>query len=66
MNFRIQSILQGSTLIILFECKKKGLILNAKKQKLSEVKATQLRPTLCDPMDYIQSMEFSRPEYWGG
>ena len=53
MNFRIQSILQGSTLIILFECKKKGLILNAKKQKLSEVKATQLCPTLCDPMDYI-------------
>ena len=24
MNFRIQSILQGSTLIILFECLKKG------------------------------------------
>ena len=20
--------------------------------------------TLCDPMDYIQSMKFSRPEYW--
>ena len=24
------------------------------------------RPTLCNPMDYIQSMEFSRPEYWSG
>jgi len=22
--------------------------------------------TLCDPMDYIQFMEFSRPEYWSG
>ena len=22
--------------------------------------------TLCDPMYYIQSMEFSRPEYWSG
>ena len=27
---------------------------------------TQLCPTLCDPMDYTQSMEFSRPEYWSG
>ena len=25
-----------------------------------------LCPTLCDLMDYIQSMEFSRPEYWSG
>ena len=24
----------------------------------------QLCLTLCDPMDYIQSMEFSRPEHW--
>jgi len=23
-------------------------------------------PTFCDPMDYIQSMEFSRPGYWSG
>ena len=30
----------------------------------SEVKVTQLCSTLCHPMDYIQSMEFSRPEYW--
>ena len=26
-----------------------------------KVKVAQLSPTLCDP---IQSMEFSRPEYW--
>ena len=31
-----------------------------------KVKVTQLCPTLCNPMDYIQSMEFSRPEYWNG
>ena len=30
------------------------------------VKVTQSCPTLCDPMDYIQSMEFSRPDYWSG
>ena len=30
------------------------------------VKVTQSCPTLCDPMDYIQSMEFSRPDYWNG
>ena len=29
-----------------------------------KVKVTQSCLTLCDPMDYIQSMEFSRPEYW--
>ena len=32
----------------------------------TEVKVTQSYPTLCDPMDYIQSMGFSRPEYWSG
>ena len=31
----------------------------------SEVKVTQSCPTLCDPWT-IQSMEFSRPEYWSG
>ena len=31
-----------------------------------KVKVSQLCPTLCDPMNYIQSMEFSRPEYWSG
>ena len=38
-----------------------------------KVKVTQSCWTLCDPMDYtvhgiwtIQSMEFSRPEYWSG
>ena len=30
----------------------------------SESEVAQLCPTLCDPIDYIQSMEFSRPEYW--
>ena len=30
----------------------------------SEVKVVQSCPTLCEPMDYIQSMEFSGPEYW--
>ena len=30
------------------------------------VKVTQSCPTLCDPMDYMQSLEFSRPEYWSG
>ena len=32
----------------------------------SEVKLAQSCPTLCDPMDYIECMEFSRPEYWSG
>ena len=32
----------------------------------SEMKVTQLCPTLCNPMDYIHSMEFSRPAYWSG
>ena len=31
-----------------------------------EVKVAQLCLTLCDPMWTIQSMEFSRPEYWTG
>ena len=30
-----------------------------------KVKVAQSCPTLCDPMD-IQSLEFSRPEYWSG
>ena len=33
--------------------------------KCSKVKVAQLCPTLCNPMD-IQSMKFSRPEYWSG
>ena len=31
-----------------------------------KVKVAYLCPTLYDPMGYIQSMEFSRPEYWSG
>ena len=31
-----------------------------------KVKVAQLCPTLYNPTDYIQSMEFSMPEYWGG
>ena len=30
----------------------------------SEVKVAQSCPTLCHPMDYTYSMEFSRPENW--
>ena len=30
------------------------------------MKVTQSCPPLFAPMDYIQSMEFSRPEYWSG
>ena len=30
------------------------------------VKVAQSCLTLCDARDYIQSMEFSRPEYWSG
>ena len=30
------------------------------------VKVVQLYLTLCDPMNYIQSMECSRLEYWNG
>ena len=37
---------------------------------MNEVKVAQLCPTLCDPMDTksmeLQSMGFSRPEYWTG
>ena len=34
---------------------------------VKKVKVAQLRLALCDPMDdIIQSMEFSRPEYWSG
>ena len=32
----------------------------------SKVKVAQSCPTLCNPMDYIQSMEFSRQEDWSG
>ena len=31
-----------------------------------KVKVAQSCPNLCDPMDYIQSMEFSGSEYWSG
>ena len=31
-----------------------------------KVKVAQSCSTLCDPMHYIQYMEFSRPEYWSG
>ena len=31
-----------------------------------KVKVVQLCPTLHDPMDYIHSVEFSRPDYWSG
>ena len=31
-----------------------------------KVKVAQSWLTLCDPMDYTQSMEFSRPEDWRG
>ena len=30
------------------------------------VKVALSYPTLCDPMDYKKSMEFSRPVYWSG
>ena len=30
------------------------------------MKIAQSCLTLCDPMDYIQFMEFFRPEYWSG
>ena len=33
------------------------------KLQVIQVKVTQSRPTLCD---HVQSMEFSRPEYWRG
>ena len=26
----------------------------------------QLYPTFCDPVEFIQSVEFSRPVYWSG
>ena len=31
-----------------------------------EVAAAITQYSLCDPMDYIESMEFSRPKYWSG
>ena len=31
-----------------------------------DMKVAQLHLALCDPMNYIQSMEFSRPGYWSG
>ena len=33
---------------------------------VGKVKVAQSCQTLCHPMDYIQSMEFSKPEYWSG
>ena len=30
------------------------------------MKVAQSCPTLHDPVDYIQSVEFSRPDYWSG
>ena len=35
-------------------------------QVVSEVKVAQSFLTLCNLKDCIQSMEFSRPEYWSG
>ena len=34
--------------------------------KYIKVKVAQSCSTLCDPMESIQSMKFSRPEYWNG
>ena len=34
-------------------------------KKRVKVKVAQYGPTLCNPMT-IQSLEFSRPEYWSG
>ena len=39
-----------------------SFILNVYENK---VKVAQSCPTLCDPMDYTQSTDFSRPDYWG-
>ena len=41
--------------------KKKKKFCKAKKVEL-KVKVTQLCPTLCDPLEYIQSGQFSRTE----
>ena len=35
-------------------------------QEVECVKVAQSCLTLCDPHGLIQSMEFSRPEYWSG
>ena len=40
-------------------------IVNPVSGTLLKVKVAQSCPTLCDPMT-IESMEFSRPEYWSG
>ena len=50
---------------------KRPLLLGRKavtnQNSILKVKVTQSCQTLCNPtMDYIQSMEFSRPEYWSG
>ena len=34
--------------------------------RVSEVKVAQSCLTLCDPMDYTQSLGFSRQEHWSG
>ena len=39
------------------------MLLEAGRDPNCVVKVAQSCPTLGDPMDYIQSMEFSRPEY---
>ena len=35
-----------------------------KSERTVKVKVTHSCPTLCNPM--VESMEFSRPEYWSG
>ena len=35
-------------------------------EKGKKVKVVQSCPALCDTMDYTQSMEVSRPDYWNG
>ena len=59
----------------LSQCDKRGAKVRARKSTgpliplKVKMKVTQLCPTLCDPHGLwtpIQSMEFSRPEYWGG
>ena len=43
-----------------------GVPLRTVPSTMVKVKVAQSCPTLCDPMDLIRSMEFSRPEYWNG
>ena len=39
---------------------------SVRKYEKGKVKVAQSCPTLCDPMDYKQSLEFSMTEYWSG